>query len=709
MSQPITFKARLKHYAMEADDWAAENPELLTAERGYQLPNEDYPNGRWKTGPGNWNALPYDDDPEVALPTSTPVGRALITAEDAAAGRIALGAVGVDEFSTLTADGATTAAEISAWLASPALGVHRLQGSATISEPIIIPSNTTLDATGATITLSAAADCNLVQNQNAVTPQRSVADAAVTAGSATVTSATAAFTVADVGRTLVVDGASGGGEGPLVGIITAVTNATTVVLDSPAADTVSGAAAKVFIRDTNITVRGGGWDRVANGGSGNNKHGLFFRHVDNLDVDIEKFSSSGPSKYAISAGDLRWYRLSMRDADTTSDGVHVTGPAFHGDIPYVSGKTGDDLLAFTAGDYPDYGDVGGDIVGVSIGTVFARGSMRALKVVAGAGRLLDSMKVYGLIQGDVTNDPIWIGDGYGYVTTVGGVYGTIDCGFIDAVSSGGYPDLYLVSPTAERITAKIKHRATSTATASVSIAGATASTIGDLILDDCDWAGASLVAAIAVSGAPVTVKRLTINRSRHTGASSLFAITAGTVNDLVARDGEWNCTGVNGAFFMNGGTVGNLSIMDCKGVYVSTNRVVQLNSGTIGAVTFSRGKHSAAGALFRNISGTVNTILTLDQVHALSVSRIAQVIGSLTAVLIQPLLDTVTNAAFYVTTGPLLIQGSARINGTFTLSQRAAAESIRVIGQGLPQDVAILSKTAGDTATNTNGSLGCDQ
>lgn len=65
MSQPITFKARLKHFAMEADDWTAEDPELFTAERGYQLPDEDYPNGRWKTGPGHWNDLPYDDETPI--------------------------------------------------------------------------------------------------------------------------------------------------------------------------------------------------------------------------------------------------------------------------------------------------------------------------------------------------------------------------------------------------------------------------------------------------------------------------------------------------------------------------------------------------------------------------------------------------------------------------------------------------------------------
>jgi len=82
MSQPISFKARLKHYAMEADDWTAENPLLLQSERGYELPSEDYPKGRWKTGPGNWNSLPY---------SRSDVGEAIDAATTALAARTALG------------------------------------------------------------------------------------------------------------------------------------------------------------------------------------------------------------------------------------------------------------------------------------------------------------------------------------------------------------------------------------------------------------------------------------------------------------------------------------------------------------------------------------------------------------------------------------------------------------------------------------------
>lgn len=87
MSQPVTFHARLKHYSMDADTWTAENPLLLTAERGYQEPDDDFPTGRWKTGPGYWNDLDYDD---VGKPSGSGVAVFTGTPDE---GLAALGAV----------------------------------------------------------------------------------------------------------------------------------------------------------------------------------------------------------------------------------------------------------------------------------------------------------------------------------------------------------------------------------------------------------------------------------------------------------------------------------------------------------------------------------------------------------------------------------------------------------------------------------------
>jgi hypothetical protein len=71
---------------------------------------------------------------------------------------------------------------------------------------------------------------------------RQVADAAMTASSATLSSASGAFTVADVGKVVYVNNAGTSGA-TLITTIASVTNATTAVLSAAASRTVSGAGA----------------------------------------------------------------------------------------------------------------------------------------------------------------------------------------------------------------------------------------------------------------------------------------------------------------------------------------------------------------------------------------------------------------------------------------------------------------------------------
>lgn len=57
-----------------------------------------------------------------------------------------------------------TTAQINTWLAAASSGPKRMVGTVTINAPLVIPSNTHLDATGAVITLAAGSNCNLLQN-----------------------------------------------------------------------------------------------------------------------------------------------------------------------------------------------------------------------------------------------------------------------------------------------------------------------------------------------------------------------------------------------------------------------------------------------------------------------------------------------------------------------------------------------------------------
>jgi hypothetical protein len=83
-----------------------------------------------------------------------------------------------------------------------------------------------------------------IQLANFTRKSRQVVDAAITSGLKVLTSATAAFTAADVGSAVVIDGAAANGD-PLASVIDTHTNATTVSIRDAAGATVSAKLAMI--------------------------------------------------------------------------------------------------------------------------------------------------------------------------------------------------------------------------------------------------------------------------------------------------------------------------------------------------------------------------------------------------------------------------------------------------------------------------------
>jgi hypothetical protein len=103
-------------------------------------------------------------------------------------------------------------------------------------------------AAGST-TAAAALTLLNVRDYGAKGDRRVVTDAAMTSGSATLTSATAAFTSGDVGKYVMVTGAGTSGA-PLYGTVSSYTNSTTVTLSLNAATTVSAKKAWFATNDS---------------------------------------------------------------------------------------------------------------------------------------------------------------------------------------------------------------------------------------------------------------------------------------------------------------------------------------------------------------------------------------------------------------------------------------------------------------------------
>ena len=236
-----------------------------------------------------------------------------------------------------------------------------------VDAPIVLPSGKTLDMTGCTVQQTAGIMRNMLQT-SALTNARTLNNATISQGSTAVSSAAGAFSPEDVGkpvRLYVGDNGVPCFHDTTVGAVVSATQITLTAAPPFVAPGFSGPTmCCIGTRDRGQRIRGGKWVRytsVFEAGSNNTYHNFLIRRADDLIIeDIE--CGSGAGKYMISLGDVRGFEIRrITLADAPSDGVHVGGWCFAGEVKKIRGSTGDDLFAITAADYTSYNDCYGDV------------------------------------------------------------------------------------------------------------------------------------------------------------------------------------------------------------------------------------------------------------------------------------------------------------------------------------------------------------
>lgn len=557
-----------------------------------------------------------------------------------------------------------------------------------ISEPLVISSGTTLDMTGCTVQLIEGSDSKMLYNTGQ-TAQRSVSDAAITSGSKTLTSATAAFTAGDVGRSVTIAGALAA-TAPLTATITAYTNSTTVTLAQAAAATVSGAAASIFTRDTNISVIGGTWDRQANHTAAPtvlDLHSISLVHVDGVTVrDVRYQSTNG--KYGVYLADVTDFLVDGCRFDADSDGVHISGPASRGVIANTFGTTGDDTVALTANNYANYNETAGDITDVEIRSVNAASGSNVVRVIGGVGTTVDRIFVDG-VHGTAAANAVGCGNDTASTNTTGGTYKTLIFKGVTALPTTGATDQFgFPLPNCANLTVRDSKWDNAYGNNGISLVGS-ASLDRVTIENYVVVGGGSNKVAIYQNQAVnrMDVRGCTMLGS-PSGISHLVSMAGATnITELFVDGCACQWSGTSGALvFSNGaGRPVNLRVTNCHtyaglGAYGSST-----NSGAMRVVIATSHFQNAVN-LIKNQSSALITC-TLQGVYA----------------------DTLSGAAFALTNSASIavLGGGLMTNGTFNLLSRSAAQSMRVDGPTLPCDVSTLTPTDGDLAYNTNGALGC--
>lgn len=553
-----------------------------------------------------------------------------------------------------------------------------------ISAPLILPSNTVLDARGATVTLAAGSNCNLLNNKG-VTANRSVADAAITTGTSTLTSATAGFTAADVGASVIIPGAGISGQ-LLVTTISSVTNGTTAVLAANAGTTVSAAALSLYYRDSNILLLGGTWARGANAGANNALHSLFFRHIDHLTLrDVQVTSTAG--KYAIAIGDATSYTVENPNFNTHSDGVHITGPASGGFIANVTGTTGDDMVAFTPADFSTYADTAGDIVQTEVRGIYANGSLTCCDIVGGTGCKIVALTVRGC-HGTTQLSCVRFQD----LTTPAGA---LDCRDVivedvDAVpSSSAYWLVELAGTAMESVTLRDLYWSANYTGAQVVNLRGTGSAIKSLTIDGLTVTAGTFPSGMVTLGATGACQMIRLSRVRVTSTAVTGCIVF-----------------VNSSF-----TLGNVLSVEGVQAMRSSNGdpVIYLSGGTIPKMQLDNIYLNGGGRLLRTNSGSGACEVAVSNAQLDGAWDIAQIGSNVDFTIHSASVVTSQTVLFNLTAGALSVRGFALLNSGAKATAAPAAGTLRLVHPQMRMDVsnAFMTKTDGDQCYNTNAALAC--
>lgn len=614
--------------------------------------------------------------------------------------------------------------------------------STAISTALVIGSNTWLDvAPHATVTMISGSAGNGLNNYAVSNPVRSVADAAITTGTTTLTSATAAFTSADVGRSVVVAGAGPGGGGaqsPSPGVlcttIASVTNSTTVVLTDPAFATVSGAALSIYTRDTNIRVTGGTWARTGVGASsGVGLHFLRFRRVDGLQLSDVRVTTTG-GKYAVSVGDCTGIQIDRHQSQTSSDGIHFTGPVAGVRIRGVSGTTNDDSIAFTSLDWLTYNDVGGAITDVVVENVGVNTPGSQVKLMCGTNAPVGRVIVRNvLVPGlGVSAHAVSLIDDQAGTAPISNV-------LVDGVHLKGTAGtaLFLSSASAKNVVIRnIFDEATNTGE-SVWVGG----TVESLTLDG--WSRPSTATGarravtmdVAASIGTLRVQNARANLAAGAPARSIVN-TAGTATnvyldgieidiansidnvptiDLAATSSFVSISrfraSVSGAATGTTGLIrvqaapGRLLVDGAQVALADTNATPLLRVQAAVTSLVMSNVQQANGRALMAVYGAI-TYASLNGVQISGTGRLIEMYSAVDVTLSGVVLQSLVSPAIYVSGATLTVRGAGVVSAA-AMVQRAAAEVIHVINPDVPADLSILAKTDGDMATNTNGALAC--
>ncbi|WP_049108637.1 hypothetical protein [Enterobacter hormaechei] len=406
----------------------------------------------------------------------------------------------------------------------------------------------------------------------------------------------------------------------------------------------------------------------------------------------------GANKYAWLVCNVTYLTAVGLNFDTNSDGLHCQPPIRHAYIRNLKGKTGDDMLAFTIGDYANYNiSEPGDFSDVDAEGLFCNYAHCAVKITGdGTGNFV-RFRISG-IYGDTEQSVVRVwGDANLTKTVVKNL--TIENIFAKPGSTGSEFAAIEINDrgfgtsgySIEVDTLLIRNlRSQNDAQQSVYFAGTFGSVIHDLVIDGLPR---SAFAIFGVNNAStLAVDNLTIKNG-----------------NIIFRDNA------NSAVVVNRGTITNMNIENVACNFVSTNNgqiarliagctVTRANWVNVYQLRGQRGWNHITSAM------TGGTELNLTNYTCDGEGRIAQVTGSTLSVRMsncRRINDTGAQTAFFASGGAITLSGSLE-TGFNTIGTSSGGVIKTTPGvHNIPCNVDLLTSVDGASVHNLNTSLSC--
>jgi hypothetical protein len=442
-------------------------------------------------------------------------------------------------------------------------------------------------------------------------------------------------------------------------------------------------------------------DGANNGSSsGSGLHHILFRSIDGLSLPRIGNHTNSAGKYALAVQDCTSIVGGVQNFNTSSDGLHFTGPITNAFIEGVTGSTGDDMLAFTPQDWAAYDVTNGTIQNVKVG--FVKGTTNAHLMV------MNGSKVAGQKIRDIEIGPISGTAG----ASDGGIYLTN----FNQSPFGGPMDL-------DNVRIGVINMTLTTATNVVIMCGSAVKgiTFEGIHMPYTGTESGALRVLSDGSGTPnidhIRIRRITASATAPANCNLVNVSSGATVNQLTIDDLDIVLADTNSRAVLVVGTVSDLNIgkVRAQGSSAGVGTVVgTLTPGVLTRANIGSANLTNMRRLFLNYAGATATHIQADHVMALTCNRLVENLSSSGTVTYNQSggkFDTFGSPPFHANGGALAVA----IGGAFTKAgatanlSRAAAEAIRYTcaNSDAGVDVSLLTPSDGDMAFNTNGALGC--